>query len=200
MQRPFVLGEALQQSNLLRGAEQAVPAGERAPALLLLLLWGLAGSLHSPAPSSGADKCHQASCQAQRGSPRCPGQSRGVGLVGFRAGGLLQGGKDAPRRVKLPWSLRSCLERVWNSSKQMLAVGEHSVFCALVVFSLNKSLNPSSGGQAPRCTSLPCVWQEQRAFSKPRFPTVTAVKPGQEMSRDTKLHSFYFFFLHFYFI
>lgn len=77
--------------------------------------------------------------------------------------------------------------------------------CALcprgVLFSLNKPLDPSSGAQAPRCPSLPCVWQEQRAFSMPRLPTaggasMTAVKPGQEMSRDTKtsLLSFGFYF------
>lgn len=58
----FCVGEALEQSELVRGAEQAVPAGERVPALLLQ---GLAGSLHSPAPSPGADKWHQAPCQAQ---------------------------------------------------------------------------------------------------------------------------------------
>lgn len=144
-------------------------------------------SLPSPAPGWG--------CRG--GSPRCPGQNRGVGLVQMvcsKVERMLHTGGSA-HRVKLLWSLRSCLERVWNSSKQMLAVGEHSVFCALMVFSLNKSRNPSSGGQAPRCTSLPCVWQEQRAFSKLRFPTVTAAKPGQEMSGDTKLHFLFFFFI-----
>lgn len=180
-------------------AEQAAPTEGRAPVLLLLLsLQGLAGSLHSPAPSPDADSDTKPPAKPsipaglQRRLPTLPwaAQRCWFGEVWCRwfAPRMLHTAGSA-HREKLLWSLRSCPKRVGNSLKPMLAVGEHSVFCALVLFSLNKSLLSSRGAQAPPCTSLPCVWQEQRAFSKPRFPTAAAASmPGQEMSRVTKPH------------